>query len=378
MKGGRAATLFLAVGQLACGRVGYDPTVATAAAGSDAAGAARPDAPRSEAGAERVASGPPPDGSAAVAETAPAPDGRSPALDGPPPPADGPARPPDAAVAPPDAGVAAPDAPRDSPTGPEAGLPFSAPVLIAALANPSLDSSPTATEDLLEMYFQSDRVGRRNEYDIFVSTRASPSDPWGGPRMVAELSSAFSDETPEIAPDGLTLWFCSERGASGYDIYVSTRATRGATWGAPALVPELSSPLNDQAPTVSGSLRRMTLHSDRQGAQGKYDIFESTRNPNGTWSTPVPVVELNTTVYEGAPQLSPDDLVIYFDSNRPGGLGGWDIWTARRPTTSSPFGPATLVRGVSGARSDDGTPWVSADGRYMLLSSDAQIYEARR
>jgi Tol biopolymer transport system component len=259
---------------------------------------------------------------------------------------------------------------------------FSAPKLVAALSSPSAESSPTATADLLEMYFQSDRVGRRGEYDIFVSTRPSPADPWGSPRMVAELSSSFTDESPEIAPDGLTLLFSSERNSNGYDIYVSTRASRSAAWSTPVVVPELSTPSNEQSPALSGSGRRLTLHSDRPGSQGKYDLFESVLGAGGKWSTPVPIVELNTTVYEGAPQLSSDDLVIYFDSNRPGGLGGWDIWTARRPSVSSPFGPATNVREVNGARTDDGTPWISADGRYLLFAStlngDSDIWEARR
>ncbi|HET9426727.1 MAG TPA: hypothetical protein VFO69_00040 [Allosphingosinicella sp.] len=62
--------------------------------------------------------------------------------------------------------------------------------------------------------------------------------------------------------------------------------------------------------------------------------------PFGTWSTPVSAEigsdpALNTASNDGCPILSPDGLSLYMASNRPGGLGGQDIWVARRATTDS-------------------------------------------
>jgi hypothetical protein len=55
------------------------------------------------------------------------------------------------------------------------------------------------------------------------------------------------------------------------------------------------------------------------------------------WAPAQPVAALNTTFNEGCPMESPDTLSLYFASTRPG-MGGNDIWVARRADESSPWG----------------------------------------
>src|SRR5262245_53540373 len=61
------------------------------------------------------------------------------------------------------------------------------------------DDDPSLTADLRELYFN-------RASDIYRATRASPSDAWSTPELVAELSSAASETTPEITGDGLTIF----------------------------------------------------------------------------------------------------------------------------------------------------------------------------
>jgi len=56
-----------------------------------------------------------------------------------------------------------------------------------------------------------------------------------------------------------------------------------------------------------------------------------------------PIAELTTSFHEDDPALPGDELEIYFDSDRPGGLGGDDIWRATRPTQTSPWDPPQPV-----------------------------------
>jgi Tol biopolymer transport system component len=63
------------------------------------------------------------------------------------------------------------------------------------------------------------------------------------------------------------------------------------------------------------------------------------------WSTPVNAeavastsTELNTPFNDGCPIQSPDGLSLYMASNRPGGLGGQDIWVARRTSRDARWG----------------------------------------
>src|SRR5690606_7127770 len=66
-----------------------------------------------------------------------------------------------------------------------------APLAYSAVA----DDDPTATGDLLELYF--DRTD-----DIYRITRTALDAPWSAPERVAELSSADDETTPEISYDG--------------------------------------------------------------------------------------------------------------------------------------------------------------------------------
>jgi len=68
--------------------------------------------------------------------------------------------------------------------------------------------------------------------------------------------------------------------------------------------------------------------SNRSGGMGSYDMWVTTRRSQAAaWSPPVnlgPVI--NTSGIEGAPSLSPDLKTLYFCSNQPGGIGGWDMY----------------------------------------------------
>jgi WD40-like Beta Propeller Repeat len=63
--------------------------------------------------------------------------------------------------------------------------------------------------------------------------------------------------------------------------------------------------------------------------------------------------ELNTPGIDGCPIQSPDGLSLYMASDRPGGLGGLDIWVARRASKDAPLGaPENLGAPVNSAADD--------------------------
>jgi hypothetical protein len=85
-------------------------------------------------------------------------------------------------------------------------------------------------------------------------------------------------------------------------------------------------------------------------------------------------VNLGPTVNSAAddidPTLSPDELSLYFSSNRPGGFGKFDLWVATRPSLNAPFGvPVNLGAAINSAADDD-PAFVSADGRTLMLGSN--------
>ena len=62
--------------------------------------------------------------------------------------------------------------------------------------------------------------------------------------------------------------------------------------------------------------------------KGRWGLFVSTKSGK-TWAKPEPLTALNHP--DGPrgdmyPSLGPDDKMLYFSSDRPGGKGGLDIW----------------------------------------------------
>ena len=65
---------------------------------------------------------------------------------------------------------------------------------------------------------------------------------------------------------------------------------------------------------------------NRRDGEGSCDIYYSVLR-DAKWSVPENLGRnLNTSAWEGHPSISPDGQSIYFVSDRPGGIGGKDIW----------------------------------------------------
>lgn len=111
----------------------------------------------------------------------------------------------------------------------------------------------------------------------------------------------------------------------------------------------------------------------------------------GNWSAPVSIESLpgsssllNTPAVDGCPSLSPDGLEIYFTSNRPGGLGGVDIWMASRSSTAVGFGDPVNLGAAINRSADDSCPTMTQGGRLFFGSRrhdpvpHGDLYVARR
>jgi outer membrane protein OmpA-like peptidoglycan-associated protein len=60
------------------------------------------------------------------------------------------------------------------------------------------------------------------------------------------------------------------------------------------------------------------------------DLYVSSQKPDGTWSRPKRMGNLNTPGSEDTPFLAADGVTLYFTSDRPGGLGSHDMYMSRR------------------------------------------------
>jgi outer membrane protein OmpA-like peptidoglycan-associated protein len=200
------------------------------------------------------------------------------------------------------------------------------------------DFCPAITHNGATLYFTSDRSG---EQRIYVCR--SRAGQWHSHDRIRTLGDAKQLGCPTLTPDGQTMIFAAyqhEAGGIGRtDLYVSKRSdgywSKGTNLGS-----TINSSAWDSQGSISSDGRTLYFASDRPGGKGGTDLYRC-RWLGDRWSEPEPLSELNTEYDESTPSIAPDNKTLYFASNRPGGLGGFDIYVAR--LQGNRFGQASNI-----------------------------------
>jgi hypothetical protein len=86
------------------------------------------------------------------------------------------------------------------------------------------------------------------------------------------------------------------------------------------------------------------------------------------WSAPVNLgTAINTPASERNPSLSPDELSLYFASDRAGGQGLTDLYVSRRASSSSPWGTPVNLGPVINTTGEEGGASISSDGHLLYF-----------
>jgi hypothetical protein len=247
---------------------------------------------------------------------------------------------------------------------------FGAPTMITELSDlGALDDDPTLSQDLLEIYFNSDRSG---DLEIWRSTRSSVTAAWAAPTLVRELGAVGSDQTPELSADGLTMWIASRRagGAGDHDLWVSTRATVTTPWSTPTPVTELNTASSEQSPRVLPDGLRLAFTSDWPGVPEPENTLwiASRTSSTGPWTTVEQLLGLGTPEGEIGAQLSEDLRSVVFYSDRPASAGSWDFFVAERATPAGAFGPARPIVELNSPE-DDQDHWFDRTRSVVFFAS---------
>ena len=210
----------------------------------------------------------------------------------------------------------------------------------------SLEGCSMQSPDGLSLYFASDRLGGLGATDIWVAHRVSTDASWGAPvNLGAPINTAASEVCPTPVR-GNGLFFISAR-PGGYglgDIYFARLTAHG--WTAPV---NLGGGVNSSAGEAGPSYFEADGHAFLYFSRGP-DIYASQQASDGSWGSAAPVTELNSTFNDFRPNVRKDGLEVVFDSNRPGGYGGQDLWTATRESVDDPWStPTNLGSGVNTA-----------------------------
>ena len=138
------------------------------------------------------------------------------------------------------------------------------------------------------------------------------------------------------------------------------------------LGPPVNSSSDDWCPSISADGLELYFDSNRSGGFGNYDIWVTTRaTTDDAWVEPVnlgPMV--NGLYWEQAPRISADGLSLFFGSTRPNGSGNWDIWVATRETRDTDWSSVVNLGSTINSSADDLTPSISFDGLSLFFGSN--------
>ena len=211
-------------------------------------------------------------------------------------------------------------------------------------------------------------------------THAQNYSDWSPPtNLSAVINSGASDQGPAISKDGLSLYFHSNRpgGHGGFDMYVSQRASVDDPWSSPLnLGPTVNTAFDEGNPAFSRDGHFLFFQSVRPGGLGGVDLWVSERSlkhDDFNWELPVNLgAGINSTADDNAPSYFQNDELdvaqLYFVSTRPGGFGGQDIYLSNQ-TLDGSFGPAVLVSDLS-TSSTDSRPSIRHDGLEIIFQSN--------
>ena len=257
---------------------------------------------------------------------------------------------------------------------------WSAPQPIAELDTGTyLDSRPRFSPDERTVYFYSMRPGGAGDRDLYTATRASVSQPFSTPLNLAELNTAQIDRDPAITPDGLQIFFSSNRPSGEYEIWTATRATTADPFSAPQLTTLGMASIVEYFVAISHDGLRLYFSATHPGTLGGFDIWYSTRTSTAVaFGAPQNFAAANSTFNDYAVAISADELEVYFSSTRGGSI---QIYRMTRATTTSAWSTPAVVPAVS-VGSESHPSWLSLDGRRFYFSHQAsgvsQIYVATR
>lgn len=151
---------------------------------------------------------------------------------------------------------------------------------------------------------------------------------WQLVRILDELATNKFNFHSTISPSGNILVYSTARPnkPDESDLMIAYRDEKN-NWSSAVPLNNLNSNLSEITPFFASD---DTLYFASNGLDGRggYDIFYSVFE-NGNWQKPIPVEGINTE-YDESDFIKFWDETYLFVSNRPGGLGGLDIWAYSR------------------------------------------------
>jgi outer membrane protein OmpA-like peptidoglycan-associated protein len=181
------------------------------------------------------------------------------------------------------------------------------------------------------------------------------------------VNTSDGESLPAFTIDGNFMLFTRKRNGQE-DLFISTWDPTTKGWSTPESLKVVNTLENEGANAVAadGSMIAFMACGRSDGA-GSCDLYFWQRK-DGVWQRPVNAGGINSPVWDGHPALTPDGNGVYFSSERPGGLGGKDIWYTERHGDRWTR-PMNLGSPINTPGNEE-SPFLYYDGRTLYFMSD--------
>lgn len=228
------------------------------------------------------------------------------------------------------------------------------------------EGTPSLPSDGNSLFFTRCKVSKRNKLGCQINVSKRSDQGWLTPEETKLAADSMIVAHPAVSADGTELYFVSNipGGSGGLDIWKITRETGSDEWSAPInLGPQINTPGNEMFPFIhpDGTLY---FSSDGHPGMGGLDIFKAKKNDEGQWVVENMRYPLNSSSDDFGIIFEKDREAGFFSSRRAGGRGADDIYMFYLPPINF---------NMIGKVLDEKTRTVLPDATVKLVGSDGTI-----
>ena len=175
--------------------------------------------------------------------------------------------------------------------------------------------------------------GKKGTYDLYMLRGGNPGNPASPQKLKGKVNGRLDEGPATFSSNGMEMIFTqrnyghrSKDGVIKFGLYHAEYDSINKSWlnVMPLSITDFN--YNFMQPSLSKDGSKLFFVSDIPGGLGETDIYMCTRQGN-TWGQPVNLTSLNTVGKEETPFIA-EDGTLYFASDSRMGLGGFDIYAA--------------------------------------------------
>ena len=210
--------------------------------------------------------------------------------------------------------------------------------------------------------------------DIYVAERDTNGN-WVNAKPLTQINTNHLEEDATIADNGNMIIYSSEAGSKRYDLDLwVTYKINDSTWTEGKKLPGLvNSIYEEESPFISHDGKTLYFASNGPTSMGGYDIFRSELQADSTWGTPINMgFPINSAYHDIYYQLNTSETMAFYSSHREGGQGELDIY-AIYPVQMVQVDGDINTKAIKGPTDDMHVFFNSIGDKQLDFSTDATI-----